>query len=69
MGDVVVTEHTLSRCIYQLRNELRRIGSTAAGSDYDPVETLPKRGYKLIATVAEPELTEPVSCCNGASNM
>jgi hypothetical protein len=48
---VVVTEHTLSRCIYQLRNELGKIGSAPGQADYNPIETLPKRGYRLAATI------------------
>ena len=47
--DVVVTEHTLSRCIYQLRNELGKIGGDAGQARYNPIETLPKRGYRLLA--------------------
>jgi len=47
----VVTEHTLSRCIYQLRNVLRKVGSVTDEADYKPIETLPKRGYRLLATV------------------
>lgn len=49
--DVVVTEHTLSRCIYQLRHELGKIGGEAGQADYNPIETLPKRGYRLLANV------------------
>jgi len=48
---VVVTEHTLSRCIYQLRNELGKIGKAPGQADFNPVETLPKRGYRLKATI------------------
>ena len=48
---VVVTEHTLSRCIYQLRNELGKIGGKPDQTNYNPIETLPKRGYRLLATV------------------
>jgi DNA-binding winged helix-turn-helix (wHTH) protein len=48
--DVIVTEHTLSRCIYQLRHELGKIGGTP-GKEYNPIETLPKRGYRLLANV------------------
>lgn len=44
---VVVTEHTLSRCIYQLRHELGKIGG-APDDEYNPIETLPKRGYRLL---------------------
>ncbi len=47
---VVVTEHTLSRCIYQLRTELGKIGIEPGKADYNPIETLPKRGYRLLAT-------------------
>ncbi|MGI9236125.1 MAG: winged helix-turn-helix domain-containing protein [Woeseiaceae bacterium] len=45
----VVTEHTLSRCIYQLRQELGKIGSEPGQANYNPIETLPKRGYRLLA--------------------
>jgi len=48
--DVVVTEHTLSRCIYQLRQELGNVCSGSGQADYNPIETLPKRGYRLLAT-------------------
>jgi len=48
---MVVTEHTLSRCIYQLRNELGKIGRAPGQAEYDPIETLPKRGYRLVATI------------------
>jgi DNA-binding winged helix-turn-helix (wHTH) protein len=48
---VVVTEHTLSRCIYQLRHELGKIGQNPDQENYNPIETLPKRGYRLLATV------------------
>ena len=48
---VVVTEHTLSRCIYQLRNELGKIGREPGHAEYNPIETLPKRGYRLAATI------------------
>ena len=47
---VVVTEHTLNRCIYQLRTELGKIGTEPGKADYNPIETLPKRGYRLLAT-------------------
>ena len=46
--DVVVTEHTLSRCVYQLRNQL---GKIAAEQEQPFIETLPKRGYRLLADV------------------
>jgi DNA-binding winged helix-turn-helix (wHTH) protein len=58
--DVVVTEHTLSRCIYRLRHEVGRIGNSPGGADFNPIETLPKRGYRLLADFetlsAEPSL-------------
>ena len=49
--DVVVTEYTLNRCIYRLRRDLGRIAGNGkqAGSDF--IETLPKRGYRLLAEV------------------
>ena len=46
---VIVTEHTLSRCIYQLRHELGKIGSEPGQTNFNPIETLPKRGYRLLA--------------------
>lgn len=51
--DAVVTESTLSRCIYQLREQLRAVGTGNGRVDYDPIETLPKRGYRLLATVEQ----------------
>lgn len=48
---LVVTEHTLSRCIYQLRHELGKIGRESGQAEYDPIETLSKRGYRLLATI------------------
>ncbi|MDH3338347.1 MAG: winged helix-turn-helix domain-containing protein [Gammaproteobacteria bacterium] len=49
--NVIVTEHTLSRCIYQLRHELGKIGGEPGRADYNPIETLPKRGYRLLANI------------------
>ena len=46
--DSVVTEHTLSRCIYQLREQLGR-----AIGDGQVVETLPKRGYRLLVQIEQ----------------
>jgi TolB-like protein/tetratricopeptide (TPR) repeat protein len=46
---IVVTDFALSRCIYQLRKNLSR----AAGTKDSPVETLSKRGYRLIWPVSE----------------
>ena len=60
--DVVVTEHTLSRCIYQLRTELGRI---AGDPDFQPIETLPKRGYRLLANV-ETRAGQAVSLAPGS---
>ena len=50
---VVVTESTLSRCIYQLREQLRKVaGENRAGSNnHNLIETLPKRGYRLLVEV------------------
>lgn len=47
--DVVVTDDALSRCLYELRRQM----SAAAGSDHYRalIETLPKRGYRLNATI------------------
>lgn len=47
----VVTEDTLSRCIYQLREQLRSIASLSGSPDFNAIETLPKRGYRLLATI------------------
>jgi len=52
---VIVTEHTLSRCVYQLRHKLLEIGPDSGQSDFRPIETLPKRGYRLLATVEQLE--------------
>jgi DNA-binding winged helix-turn-helix (wHTH) protein len=46
---VIVTEHTLSRCIYQLRRDLGKVGGKPGPADFNPIETLPKRGYRLLA--------------------
>ena len=49
--DVVVTDYTLNRCIYRLRRTLGKIaGKDSAGSEL--IETLPKRGYRLLADVS-----------------
>jgi DNA-binding winged helix-turn-helix (wHTH) protein len=47
----------LSRCIYQLREQLREVCSQNGVKDYNPIETLPKRGYRLLASV-EPAPSE-----------
>lgn len=49
-GTVIVTDFALSRCIYLLRRELK----FAAGADDSPIETLPKRGYRLVWPVEKP---------------
>ena len=48
-GNVVVTDDALTRCFYELRRHL----SLAGGDERyrDLIETLPKRGYRLHATV------------------
>ncbi|MDH4125667.1 MAG: winged helix-turn-helix domain-containing protein [Gammaproteobacteria bacterium] len=56
---VVVTEHTLSRCIYQLRSGLKDVGPDAGDTDFKPIETLPKRGYRLLVTVHGMETAAP----------
>ncbi len=48
---MVVTEHTLSRCIYQLRQDLGKIATEQGDGAYNPIETLPKRGYRLLAGI------------------
>jgi TolB-like protein/DNA-binding winged helix-turn-helix (wHTH) protein len=55
--DTVVTDESLSRCIYELRRQL----SSAGGERYKAMlETLPKRGYRLNAVVT-PEAAEEAS--------
>ncbi len=45
---VIVTEHTLTRCIYQLRRDLHEVIGQQEPADFNPIETLPKRGYRLL---------------------
>jgi TolB-like protein/DNA-binding winged helix-turn-helix (wHTH) protein len=47
--DVIVSDDALTRCLYELRRQM----SAAAGSDHYRalIETLPKRGYRLNATI------------------
>jgi non-specific serine/threonine protein kinase len=45
---MIVTEHTISRCIYQLRHRMRDI---IGDENLSPIETIPKRGYRLWAEV------------------
>jgi DNA-binding winged helix-turn-helix (wHTH) protein len=49
---VVVTEYTLNRCIYRLRRSLGRIAGKDGTADAELIETLPKRGYRLLANVS-----------------
>ncbi|MDJ0711288.1 MAG: winged helix-turn-helix domain-containing protein [Woeseiaceae bacterium] len=51
--DVVVTEHTLSRCIYQLREALRDVSVGRQEKAFEAIETLPRRGYRLILPVEQ----------------
>lgn len=60
--DVVVSDDALARCLYELRRQM----SAAAGSDHYHalIETIPKRGYRLNATITPiivppPELAAP----------
>ncbi|MEO1369989.1 MAG: transcriptional regulator, partial [Acidobacteriota bacterium] len=48
--DVVVGEDALPRCLSKLR---RALGDDAKAPRY--VETVPKRGYRLVAAVAQPD--------------
>jgi TolB-like protein/DNA-binding winged helix-turn-helix (wHTH) protein/tetratricopeptide (TPR) repeat protein len=47
--DAVVTDDALTRCFYELRRQLSRAGGDE--SYREMIETLPKRGYRLTATV------------------
>jgi hypothetical protein len=47
-GDACVTDDVLTRCVFELRKAL---GDSPRLPRY--IETVPKRGYRLIATVAE----------------
>jgi len=62
MADVwaglVVSDFALSRCIYQLRKNLGKV----AGTKDSPIETLSKRGYRLlwpVSEAAEPAAARP----------
>jgi len=48
---LVVTEYTLNRCIYQLRRQLGEVAGDGDMAGTDLIETLPKRGYRLLAEV------------------
>lgn len=47
----IVTDFALSRCIYQLRQKLGQV----TGAAKSPIETLPKRGYRLAWPLLECE--------------
>ncbi len=49
----VVTENTVSRCVYQLRESLGRVAGKEGGTKRELIETLPKRGYRLTAAVEQ----------------
>jgi TolB-like protein/DNA-binding winged helix-turn-helix (wHTH) protein/Tfp pilus assembly protein PilF len=55
--DTVVTDESLSRCIYELRRQL----SLAGGDERFKamIETVPKRGYRLRGTVERPSTPAP----------
>lgn len=46
----VVTDDSLTRCLYELRRQLSRAGGDKKYRSL--IETLPKRGYRLVGTVA-----------------
>jgi len=52
---VVVTDFALSRCVYQLRKRLSDVSAAATS----PVETLPKRGYRLTWNVSDARPAAP----------
>jgi DNA-binding winged helix-turn-helix (wHTH) protein len=64
---VVVTDYTLNRCIYRLRRALDRIAGDGGGTGSELIETLPKRGYRLLAEIsnapadATPMPIEPIA--------
>jgi DNA-binding winged helix-turn-helix (wHTH) protein len=65
--DVVVTDYTLNRCIYRLRRALDRVAGNGDGDGSEFIETLPKRGYRLLADIGtapaqdRPTPVEPVA--------
>ena len=65
--DVVVTDYTLNRCIYRLRRALDRVAGKGDGAGFEFIETLPKRGYRLLADIGtapaqdRPTPIEPVA--------
>jgi DNA-binding winged helix-turn-helix (wHTH) protein len=52
-GKTVVSEAALSRCIYQLREQLKSVISAGDATGDMLVETLPKRGYRLRVNVEQ----------------
>jgi DNA-binding winged helix-turn-helix (wHTH) protein/tetratricopeptide (TPR) repeat protein len=56
-----IAETGLARCITQLRQAL----GDSAGPDSKFIETIPKRGYRLIAPVARIEARAPVAVITG----
>ena len=59
--DVVVTDFALSRCIYQLRRTLGKVSAISTS----PIETLPKRGYRLMWKIADAESAAPALAPHG----
>ena len=58
--NVVVTDEVLSRCIYELRRQLSQAGGSERYKEM--IETIPKRGYRLIGDVIpapDPPSTSP----------
>ncbi|MDJ0654901.1 MAG: tetratricopeptide repeat protein [Xanthomonadales bacterium] len=55
--NTVVTDDALNRCIYQLRTELPPLLDIPA--DQPVIETLPKRGYRLLLAVSRPTGASP----------
>ena len=55
---LVVTEHTLTRCIYQLRRDLHAISGQQESAGFNAIETLPKRGYRLLVDFEETPAAE-----------
>ena len=58
-----MTDYTLNRCIYRLRRALDRVAGDGDGSRSELIETLPKRGYRLLADISDgssPDIPTPV---------
>jgi DNA-binding winged helix-turn-helix (wHTH) protein/tetratricopeptide (TPR) repeat protein len=60
--DEFVEESNLAQHIFMLR---RALGETTGGQKY--IETIPRRGYRFVTTVSEPEYQEFESKSNGTS--